>query len=723
MNVVLKYVALIYLTIVLFSSSLWAQVELFPSKADQGNAVKIPYNQSNEYLFYLYKLNTSILYNITAIPFHSSDSIGLKIGKKNYSFFPVKERDTVRVEDDFKTQILNLQIDFHYLPIRLKYKSNYFMEDKSFTLIVSPQNGDDKFFSVIIEKQNLTGELHVDPLVDHDIRIHPYFGNHELIIETYIYDEKLDDPLIGLYANFIEYEGVADFDPITNLSFRINGKVIDDFWGTPLNADIQRNINKGEKKKIEIVSTGLAPGSYKIKMGFTALNNKILKGEEVSVIIKAKHYWYYPFLMILIAVGFSFFMNIWIKNIKERIKIKRQMNSLDKEWLKEEPSVASIKVLSTLSQVNKLSNRWFIPSLEIIKEMLVTATKLNGFLRQVRVIANKIAVVGDEMERRRAKKKLVGIRRMIGEYDLTDDREIEISEKIKSLQSWFEPAGQFQVHYTKNLESDIEILYKKINNKKFEKFKNENSEFIKKVIDAFKDKDENGKTSEREVNYAAMKVIWERIEEDGVEELVSMYKENKDLQELFDEVDKQAFEQISSISDEICLVSPTANSKLEALKPITFQLGFKKNLGLEKTFLFKHGLKYHWTIKINHKNSNKTEDLTPVTDEPKVVQFSPFASSKVDVSVKAYYKTEEMSIAKLESVRVGPALIFGDDKWLQRTEIIATVGATIVAVITGMLTLYVDNPTFGSIKDYLGLFLVGAGIDQTKNFLTRLKNY
>ncbi len=49
--------------------------------------------------------------------------------------------------------------------------------------------------------------------------------------------------------------------------------------------------------------------------------------------------------------------------------------------------------------------------------------------------------------------------------------------------------------------------------------------------------------------------------------------------------------------------------------------------------------------------------------------------------------------------------------------------AAIIAIVTGLSMFYYNSPTFGSYKDYISLFLWGAGVDQGKNFLQAMQTY
>jgi hypothetical protein len=56
---------------------------------------------------------------------------------------------------------------------------------------------------------------------------------------------------------------------------------------------------------------------------------------------------------------------------------------------------------------------------------------------------------------------------------------------------------------------------------------------------------------------------------------------------------------------------------------------------------------------------------------------------------------------------------------LDRTEIIPLVFAMVIALVTGVSSLYAGNAAFGSLGDYVALFLLGAGVDQAKNIALR----
>lgn len=66
---------------------------------------------------------------------------------------------------------------------------------------------------------------------------------------------------------------------------------------------------------------------------------------------------------------------------------------------------------------------------------------------------------------------------------------------------------------------------------------------------------------------------------------------------------------------------------------------------------------------------------------------------------------------------------FGLLNGVELVELLSFALAAIIAVATGFLMFYSKNPDFGSLQDYLALFLWGVGVDQGKNFLQALQTY
>jgi len=108
--------------------------------------------------------------------------------------------------------------------------------------------------------------------------------------------------------------------------------------------------------------------------------------------------------------------------------------------------------------------------------------------------------------------------------------------------------------------------------------------------------------------------------------------------------------------------------------------------------------------------------------EPRLVQYVP-KRGELSVSVKLSHNGDES-----EEVDTGttPFMIkgAGDVGWrgaCEVAEILPLALAAIFALSSGITTFYLSNPNFGTMKDYITLFLWGAGVDQGKNFIQYLR--
>ena len=120
------------------------------------------------------------------------------------------------------------------------------------------------------------------------------------------------------------------------------------------------------------------------------------------------------------------------------------------------------------------------------------------------------------------------------------------------------------------------------------------------------------------------------------------------------------------------------------------------------------------------RSESNPPQLKSVTNEPRVVQFIPRKSEiqfKVTLRFVNCRNEEDNIVISADRVKILPSTIFATHKAFRNVEWFAVIAAWMVAGISGILTFYFKNDSFGSASDYLTLFLWGAGVDQTKNFI------
>jgi hypothetical protein len=227
---------------------------------------------------------------------------------------------------------------------------------------------------------------------------------------------------------------------------------------------------------------------------------------------------------------------------------------------------------------------------------------------------------------------------------------------------------------------------------------------------------------QRERTYAALKVIWERRnDQEKCKELIGLQKQGGILEELFDKVDTWAWE---GLKEKVRIESIGRVKPVEAYQLFDLEVvPHPPNVG--DNYLFKHGLEYHWEIKFKDKE-DKEIILKPVTREPRVTQFISLPDKKVKANVELQFEYKDQTkFIKAEDLQFEsrPSRKFGFTSAFHRIEIIGTLLALLVAVGTGMSSSYFTSALEGSYQSYAALFMWGIGADQTKNLLQNLKSF
>ena len=725
-----------------------AQINLFPNDQTGAKTVKVARSETHTFLVHIQLADTTRLYDLTLYTAEKGDAVAFKIDQSAYQFNRVLGKDTLSVTENY-TRSLQQVINAHlYIPVWIRYASDNPFEDQTINLVVSDGVNQVAFWTFLLEKVTLNRDLVAGTIPQAKALTISPFKPGEVSFHSAIYEKDLNEVLIGVYGDLVSFEGDAAYDLKENITFLIDGEEAPDFWGISLADDPQRNLQKGQKKLLTIKQSGLKPGTYKTKILLKDLNDEPTDGQELELVVNVRHHIAYPITVIFLAVAFTFGVNVLLKNRRERIQIKSRLRQMDKEWLQDDPSAAASKVLATVNQVDKLSNRILIASNDLIGEKLTEADKLIGFLRQLRDIQHEIDRKPVELMRIRAEKRHRKLKEFLGQYELTGEREQEFTERLKILSGWFGPADEFEKAYTADLEADIKKLMLKMDPARFTELtqdanqSKEIGDFIQALTLHMNDVDATGNKQnidahKREKSYAALKVFWDQMESMSLEEnerrqqredLVNLIRgyhtsqdlDTLDLKLLFHKVDQKQFERVQNNQLEVTFKTP--KSSVEAFTPVKFELDLEKE-GLGEGYLFQYGLKYKWTITIYPRfNRGESIVLTPETQVPKVVQYIPYAT-KFKVEVMGINKSGDKIEIPAREFQSTPAVIFSLDKSLESSLIFATIASTVVAIFTGILTHYTGDPTFGDLKDYINLFLIGAGIDQSKNFLARMNTY
>ena len=254
---------------------------------------------------------------------------------------------------------------------------------------------------------------------------------------------------------------------------------------------------------------------------------------------------------------------------------------------------------------------------------------------------------------------------------------------------------------------------------------------------------------EREKSYAKLNLIYQRRNyPEEQQKLVDEIKHS--LDDFFFTADRLAWVRIKNASPAIELMVLDGSDSPEAYQPLKFYVRTNDD-ALNQSYLFNRGLRYEWTINIvrdlsplRHRlrdwrtklmwnffsrRPRPTElTLNPKTRSPRVAQFSPWPG-ELTVSARIVCdlrRPGELFEDKCDVPQFTKVIRRSSDvgilNALGTTELGALLFAILFAVISGLLTFYYKNPTFGTLQDYLSLFLWGVGVEQSKNFLQTLQS-
>jgi hypothetical protein len=267
-------------------------------------------------------------------------------------------------------------------------------------------------------------------------------------------------------------------------------------------------------------------------------------------------------------------------------------------------------------------------------------------------------------------------------------------------------------------------------------------------------------------DYARLKILWRCKQNDDIEALNSLadlLDKNPSLGIIgfFKERDKIAWKRLKRESNSpeknwLKFTSPQERTvdPIQAYELIQFKVeSIPRSLG--NNYLFENGLDYHWVLDLETetwpwrrlwKKITETKKLatpqtkeprlvwwrfwkkipetkrlaTPWTKEPRLFQYVP-RKGKLHVSIQLFYNNDDTPVVSMGDVlEVEKSKDFGWIRSFRFVEITALAIATLFAVISGLQIYYIGKPDFGSLVNYVNLFIWGAAVDQGKNFVQLL---
>lgn len=610
-------------------------------------------------------------------------------------------------------------------------------------------------------------------------------ANFTLLIRNSSADWKAE----GVYLRLLEISSPkgTNFNPDKNLVLKWNGNETNNIWNATssvVNESLARVIAPNEQAELNGEFIGLSPGEYNLKLGLALLNGSPDSEQQINLKVEVRDNVSWAVIFLLIAIAISFIANKFLETQYTRSALLRRISEIRPPWLRDEPNTLPVVSVRTLLKQAEDRNRsvWvaLFSSTEIVNDRINKAENILKILTRVRRIKEQIIKWNvDKMIRHHGEKRLGKIMADVG-WEIGDETFVKgLEAQIESLEKWFVP-DQLYFLYWNSLKEDIKNL---LSRAKIEEIEAEEDKVKKKYCEIINHLNQDLKSKTDEIDkmikenkgdkleeniiqsghdYAQLKILWETWTDEDTnakEKMMDLFKNKHKptIEEVWNKADDLAWERLARAAKKenntsIEFTSPTINNiqPLQTYQLIQFNIAPNPRI-LGNSYLYKHGLEYHWHLKVDKRRRKQTKDAAkgdistqsssdnaaevkpeegkykfetltkPVTMEPRLVQYVP-VSGRLKVGVTLHRKGVCSKEVKMEDVLpIDNSTDFGIWGVFRSAEITALIIATLFAIISGLASFYISNPVFGSVSDYIALFIWGAGIDQGKKFIQQLK--
>lgn len=567
----------------------------------------------------------------------------------------------------------------------------------------------------------------------------PVLGPHQDPRFTVMAREETGDrQLEGVTLRLMETDSPSSaFDPQHDLTLVVNGDTLAHPWTLPPKDTAEaraRRIPAGGQMLIEGLFSHLPVGEHRVRLRITAANSQEDPRQELTITLTVRHWIGWAVLALFLSVAFSYLSTKYLNIRRQRLAFARRLADQRPRWLRDEPPILAVVWVRTIfRQAQDLTQRWHLAGTEVLEARIGQASETVKRLEAISKIRAWIkGLQQDPLVVRRAQKALRSVESRLGAGPLDPKLASTIDADLTQLEEWCVSMPKLEEHYWSHLKVDIDALLASVDPEEsaVKQCKCVGA-FVAKLQDA-QPTDLKGKV-ERERVYCKLKLLWERRAETEFGTLVQLCERDEALERLFIAADQAAWKRLHDAVDAgtVRFVEPRKNSPeaREAYEPLLIAIA-PDDRSLGENYLFQHGIQYTWHLTPpqetrRHEDPTRGQagaiELIEATDEPRVIQYAS-APGKLTATVDLCYGGASCTVKGLE-VDIAPSTEFTWRQAVNSVELWAVALSVVVALVTGLSILYVGNATFGTLKDYISVFLWGAGVDQTKNFLQTLQGY
>lgn len=572
-------------------------------------------------------------------------------------------------------------------------------------------------------------------VLDHTTLSQTFVGDSS-VLGSVVLSEKTGK--IALHGISVRLEQVSNspeggFDVEKNITFKLNGKEVNDLDHFPsaIGDPTTRTIPAGGQAVVNVALHDLGPGDYAAALRFTANNSELNDAQKLQMNVHVRAPLWRAVVCMLIALGISLLATKVLTSQRRRAGILQQINALQPLWLSSlPPTTPVVWVRAVLHQARKLSKSIFLPSPDLIEANVNKVKSVIEALDLTRQLREKLKIRLDLLVFRRAVLALDRVEARLATLPLTDAALESIKKDLNAFNDWLSDEPSFVKAFWNEIRPEIQSLQILMEEGDIPDVagtwppaKSLKADLISALT--------TPPTTQINIEgvyrkYCTLKILWSHRQE-----LASLgLSAQMVLNDLLDLIDKRIWERTKAEKLSIGMPHPGDPGGLEAYQILQFTV-VAPDPTIEYSYVFCHKIEYKWLFELSPKSLfhwiiwRRDPDkilLRPESLGPSVIQYF-HRAGKLKVSVNLLYNDEVKPVALADELSIKKSSDFKPFWILEWAEFTSWAIAGIVAIATGLTMFYFKGTSWGSIQDYLTLFLWGVGVDQGKNFLQALQTY
>lgn len=575
---------------------------------------------------------------------------------------------------------------------------------------------------------------HLSSLADRNFSWCRWGNKPQPQVSTSAWDKNGLSSINGLSARLEQLSTTANhnLDSGQNLTFFLDSKEFPRFDTTPDPDDIRRIVPAGGQKSIGIGAHDLLSGEYHATLRFLASNSGDDDNQKFNLVVIVRDSWAIALLVLILALLLSFVANKLLKSKQAQLDLEKRIGDITPSWLStEKPVLPVVWIQAALRQVEDLAGRFWLTGQSVLNARLDQTQKIIRIWANVRELRKKIedAQIPSFMETH----VRTQLNKVIGqiEPDTTDDaKAAQIQTQLDNLAAWID-TQKVNDCYWKGVVAIGTALLTEIDVKAVPEASRGPFTVLRDTVKATlgagqpQGQDAVDKLKKLDMDVAKLRILWtRRFASDDFNQLAALLQGNASDEMFLQTSDDLSWQFIQTTGLSIEMPDRNGPDPIQTFTPINAHVK-TEDTAMDESFFFHHKLSFDWQFLLTDKKGRKTIlKLTPETVGPRIMQYMP-KPGRLTLSVTVRQKQSAQSKTKInvaaEPIDVRKSSDFGYFSGLERLEIYSTLLAAVFAIISGLGTFYFKNAAWGSFQDYLTLFVWGAGIDQSKNFLLNLQ--